>query len=104
MEKKMGKTRSGEPTEILHGEGVASMMICNTVVLKIRIKDEDTVEYQFIGIDDETVDPIEETKIQYEPDDNRPEDDAELHPCFYTSTGAGPYFISDFVRDNYPNI
>jgi hypothetical protein len=88
-------------TQILTGR-TATMSVCNTAYLKIRIKDEDTIEYQFIGTDDGTFDPIKEAEIKYEEDPFK--DDDDLQPCFYTDTNAGPYFLSDFCRDGYPEL
>ena len=90
-------------TDVLQGEGTATMYISNVAILKIQLADEDNISYQFIDVADNKADEIVEVPIVYLYD----EDDLEDKMAFYLKDDVNqetPYYISEFMRDSFPAI
>jgi hypothetical protein len=80
----------------------ATMVITNSLVLKIQLIDQDRLFYQFLDVADEKAYDIVEAEIA-----STTNDEDELDLCFYLSDDEQkdtPYYLSEFIRDNYPQI
>jgi hypothetical protein len=76
----------------------ATMVLSNNWSITIKIIDEDTLQYQYNGGND---DSINETNIFFAEDDAEAlEEDSELIACFETKEGER-YYLNEFLRDNF---
>ena len=88
---------------VLQGEGTASCMITNSLVLKIQLADEDDLLYQFIDVAEQKVDEIIQVPVTHVYNENSDEEEM----AFFLQDDdkkETPYFISEFIRDGYPAI
>lgn len=88
---------------VLQGDNTATCSITNSLALKIQLADDETLFYQFLDVADEKAYDICQTTIQYIFN----EDSGEEEMGFYLANDIKeetPYFISGFMRDNFPAI
>lgn len=88
---------------VLQGEGTATMVVTNSLVLKIQIADEDDLFYQFLDVVEQKAYDIIQVPITHVYN----EDSEEEEMAFFLDSDEKketPYFISEFIRDGYPAI
>jgi hypothetical protein len=77
----------------------ATLGICNTQSLTIKIVDDDTLQYQYSNEDE-----IHEANIEYlECEDMKEFVEDTFCPAFKTEGGT-IFFIGEFIRDDYGKV
>jgi hypothetical protein len=85
----------------------ATMSISNVAILKIQLIDDENLFYQFLDIADQKAYDIVQASILYSPNPDVDLSDDDYSPCFYLDADTDqetPYFLSEFIRDTYPEI
>lgn len=88
---------------VLQGDNTATQSITNTMALKIQLADDETLFYQFLDVADKKAYDICQTTVQYIYNPDSDEEEMGFYLANDTKEET-PYFISEFVRDNYPAI